>query len=154
ARTYREVARQRTRRSFGTRAWEVADTEAVDLGDGLRMVTLRTDAVRQHHVRSRRDILLERRPGAFLIADPPAIGAHRQQTLELIDLRLEPDDALGDVQSRRHLVEIERLGDKVIRSGLHALEIRALARQRRHHDDVRVSGTRIRANHPAELDPA
>src|SRR5258708_5931000 len=61
-------------------------------------------------------------------------------------LLLKRNNPLGHTQPGFELIGIERLGDKVIRSGFHALQVILFSNQRGNDDDVGVFGLLVGAD--------
>src|SRR4051794_30109204 len=93
------------------------------------------DAVRKLRFGPVLDVLLDLRPRILLVADPLAIRADRKQPFELLDARLQPEDALRHPKPRLEGGAIDRLGDEIVGSRLHALQVASLPAERGEHDD-------------------
>src|SRR5260370_37314876 len=86
-----------------------------------------TEAVAELRFGALLDVALERAPVLGVVPDPLAVGADRQQALELLQLAPQTEDALGDRQPGAQLVGVHRLGDEIVRPGLHPGEVLLLA---------------------------
>src|SRR5438876_4416944 len=89
--------------------------------------TFRTEAVGKLYFEMDLDIIFDSLPIAFCVSNFFAIAADRQETLELIDMRVQAEDALGDLNTGRQLVRVEGLGHEIIRTGLNRFEIIGLS---------------------------
>src|SRR4051812_399214 len=74
----------------------------------------RADPMGEHRVRPLRHELFDRYPGVFLLPDVLAIGANRKQPLQLLHLRLQPEEAFGDAQARAQLLRVDGLENEVV----------------------------------------
>src|SRR3989454_12634061 len=101
-------------------------------------VAVGTDAVAQQLLEVLLDVFLERLPLLLVVPNPLTVRADRKQHLELLDLLAQAEDALRHLEPGAQLVGIDRLGDEVVRPGLHAREVLLLAAARRDQDEIDV----------------
>src|SRR5205823_4488785 len=113
---------------------------------------IRADPVREHRVRPLRHVLLDGHPLVVVLADVLAVGANGEQSLQLLHLRLEPEDAFRDAQARAQLLRVDGLGNEVVGPRLERLEVPLLPAPRRHHQHVHVAGVLAAADVPAQLE--
>src|SRR2546430_10533737 len=97
------------------------------------------------------DVVLERLPHVVIVADALAVGADGEEPLELPQLRTQPQDALSDREPGAQLVRVDRLGDEVIRPGLHPSQVLLLAAAGCDHDEVDVGLVAARPDAAAQL---
>src|SRR3989442_15840148 len=85
------------------------------------LVAVWTISVTELGLGSRFDIALDRFPLFRRIADPFAVRANRQQSLELLHMLAQAEDPLRVFEPRAHLVLIARLGTEIFASCFHSL---------------------------------
>ena len=116
-------------------------------------------------VRTRRDVGLDLLPVLIVAADALAVAADGKQAVQLFDVgerRLELEDALAqlflqrddadtDVDAGAQLVDVERLGDVIVRAGIEAGDDILAAAERREQYQVHVRAGHVPADAAADL---
>src|SRR4051812_13559105 len=112
----------------------------------------RADAVGEHRVRALRDVLFDRDPLLLGLADVLAVGADREQALQLLHFGLEAEDPLGDAQASAQLLRVDRLGNEIVGARFERLEVPLLSAPPGYYEDVHVAGVLARPDVLAEIE--
>src|SRR6267142_617743 len=115
------------------------------------LVTVRTIAVTELRFGARFDIALDRFPFFARIADALAIRANRQQSLELLHVLAQSQDPLRGFEPRAELIDIDRLGDEIVRARFHPFEVALLPTRRGDQEKIRIAVGGPGAHPPAQL---
>src|SRR6185437_13144799 len=114
-------------------------------------VAVRTVAVTELRLGSLFDIALDRLPFFRRIADAFAVGANRQQALELLHVLPQAEDPLGGLEPGAQLVHVDRLRDEVVGARLHAFEVPLFSARRGDQEEVGIAIGGPRAQATAQL---
>lgn len=102
------------------------------------LATLRTVPVGKSGFGMDLDIIFDALPVVLSVSNLFATAADREKALELVDMPVQAEDTFGDLNPGCQFVRVERLGNKVIRPGIHCFEIIGLAFERGKQDEVAV----------------